>query len=413
MGTASHDVVILGGGVGGLVAANALARRLSPGHRITLVERSARHAFAPSFLWLMTGDRRPEQISRDLRSLVHPRVEIVQAEAREIDAGARRVKTEGRSIAYDTLLIALGAQLAPHAILGLAEAGHTFYSFDGAERLHQALRTSKGGAVAVVVAGTPYKCPGAPHEGAMLLSDFFRRRGLPAEVHLFTPEPQPMPVGGPELGGAVRAMLESRGVTFHPLHKLKAVLPEAREITFEAQPSFRYDLLVAIPPHQGPRVVRDAGITNDTGWIPVERRTLRTPKDGVYAIGDVTTIPIPGRWSANVPLMLPKAGVFAHAQALVVAERLSADLDGYQTDAEFCGEGYCMLEAGGDLAGFAFGNFFSEPSPELHLRRMGRAWHLGKVLFEKWWLAPLGPRRQALELALKVGGRAYGVPVAL
>jgi sulfide:quinone oxidoreductase len=311
-------------------------------------------------------------------------------------------------------LFALGAELAPDAIPGLAEEGDTFYTLEGAERLRQALQGFAGGTVAVVVSSLPYKCPGAPHEAAMLLRDYFQRSGRGrVDVHLFTPEPQAMPVAGPELGAAVSAMLESRGIAFHPLHRLTSVQPGARELAFEGQSLFRYDLLVAIPPHRGPRLVREAGLANDVGWVPVDRRSLATRRERVYAIGDVTTIPIPGRWHPNVPLMLPKAGVFAHAQALVAAQRIVAEIDGPSARAEFCGDGYCMLEAGEDMAGFAFGNFFAEPAPEIRLRRAGRGWHLGKVLFEKWWLMPLGVRRRTLEAALRLGGRAYGVPVEL
>lgn len=411
----AHTVVILGGGVGGLVAANELARRLPEEHRIILVERSGRHAFAPSFLWLMIGDRRPAQITRDLRTFVPRRVEVVQAEARSIDWTNQRVETEGRAVAFDYLVIALGAELAPEAIPGLAEGAQTFYTLEGAEQLRAALGHFTGGTVAVVVSALPYKCPGAPHEAAMLLADYFRRQGLRGKVdlHLFTPEHQAMPVAGPELGAAVGGMLEGRGIAFHPSHKLAAVHPEARELVFDGQPAARYDLLVAIPPHRGPRLVREAGLTNEAGWVPVDRRTLATPRERVYAIGDVTAIPIPGRWRADVPLMLPKAGVFAHEHARVVAQRIAADISGTAVQQEFCGDGYCMLEAGEDLAGFAFGNFFAEPSPEIRLRRVGRAWHLGKVLFEQWWLMPAGPRRQALELALKAGARAYGVRLAI
>jgi sulfide:quinone oxidoreductase len=410
-----QTIVILGGGVGGLVTANELARRLPSPHRIVLVERSARHAFAPSFLWLMTGDRRAAQITRDVRALVRPRVEVVRAEARAIDVAARRVEADGRTIDYDHLVISLGAQLAPELIPGLAEAGHTFYTLEGAERLHAALENFTGGTVAVVVSALPYKCPGAPHEGAMLLADYFRRRGLreKVEIHLFTPESQAMPVAGPELGTAVDAMLRSRGIAFHPSHKLTAVDPGQRELVFDGNPAMRYDLLVAIPPHRGPGIVREAGLANEAGWVPVDRRTLATPREGVYAIGDVSAIPIPGRWKPDVPLMLPKAGVFAHDHARVVAGRITAAVVGSSAQDEFCGDGYCMLEAGEDLAGFAFGNFFGEPAPEVRLRRIGKAWHLGKVLFEQWWLAPFGPRRRALQLALEWGGRAYGVRVAL
>lgn len=410
----AQTIVVLGGGVGGLVAANELAQRLPRGHRVVLVEREARHAFAPSFLWLMTGHRRAEQITRDVASLVRPGVELVHAEARAIDVAARRVDTDRGAISYDRLVLALGAELAPETIAGLAEAAHTFYTLEGAERLRGALGDFTGGTIAVVVSALPYKCPGAPHEGAMLLSDHFRRRGLggKVELHLFTPEPQAMPVAGPELGAAVDGMLRSRGIAFHPAHTLLAVDPAKRELAFDGNPSARYDLLIAIPPHRGPRLVREAGLANDSGWVPVDRRTLATSREGVYAIGDMTAIPIPGRWKPDVPLMLPKAGVFAHDQARVVAGRIAADVAG-TTAEDFCGDGYCMLEAGDDLAGFAFGNFFAEPSPDVRLKHVGRAWHLGKVLFERWWLAPFGVRRRALGLALEWGGRAYGVRVAL
>lgn len=411
----AQTIVILGGGVGGLVAANELARLLPERHRIVLVERSRRHAFAPSFLWLMTGARRTGQITRDVRTLVPRRVEIVQAEAQSIDWPRGQIATGAGAIAYDHLVIALGAELAPEAIPGLAEAAHTFYTLEGTERLQGALRAFEGGTVAVVVSALPYKCPGAPHEGAMLLADHFRRRGLRGQVdlHLFTPEPQAMPVAGPELGSAVAGMLEGRGITFHPLHKLTAVDPEARELTFDGKSSARYDLLVAIPPHRGPSFVRDAGLANEAGWVPVDRRTLATARERVYAVGDVTAIPIPGRWKPDVGLMLPKAGVFAHEQARLVARRIAAEISGRGVSEEFCGDGYCMLEAGEDLAGFAFGNFFAEPSPDVRLRRVGRAWHLGKVLFEQWWLSPAGLRRRALQVGLQAGARAFGVRLTL
>ncbi len=404
-------ILVLGGGVGGLVAANELRRLLPAEHRIVLVEKNAQHAFAPSFLWLMTGDRRPEQITRDVRRLTRPGVEVVLAEAQSIDLPNRRVITTAQTLAYDTLIVALGAELAPEAIPGLAEAAHTFYTFDGAAKLHDALQEFRGATVAVVVSALPYKCPGAPHEGAMLIADTLRRRGLrKVDVHLFTPEPQPMPVAGPALGDAVKQMLAEKGIAFHPLHKLTRVDGAAHELTFEGKGTVKYDLLVAIPPHRGPAIGREAGLTNEAGWVPVDRNTLATKHENVFALGDITTVSIPGRWKPDAPLMLPKAGVFAHAQAEVVARRIAAEITGAGAGETFPGIGYCMLEAGESLAGFAFGDFYAEPSPQVHLRRMGKIWHWGKVLFEQWWLAPFGPRRAALHWAMTLGGKAFGIP---
>jgi len=185
----AQQILILGGGVGGQVVANELRHRLPSEHRVTLVEKNTRQGFAPSFLWLMTGGRQPEQITRDIRRLLRPGIEVIEAEVRRINLATRRVETDRQSLEYDYLIIALGVELAPDTIPGLAEAAHTFYTLEGAARLKTALATVTGGTVAVVVSALPYKCPGAPHEAAMLLADYFRRRGLrdKVDVHLFTP----------------------------------------------------------------------------------------------------------------------------------------------------------------------------------------------------------------------------------
>ncbi|MDP2776067.1 MAG: FAD/NAD(P)-binding oxidoreductase, partial [Anaerolineales bacterium] len=144
-------VLILGGGIGGLVAANELRLLLPSKHRIVLVEKNPQHVFAPSFLWLMTGDRQPGQITQDVRQLVHRGVELILAEAQAIDLSNRRVQTSTQTINFDYLIVALGAELVPGAIPGLVGSAQTYYTFDGAAKLRDTLRTFAGGKVAVVV----------------------------------------------------------------------------------------------------------------------------------------------------------------------------------------------------------------------------------------------------------------------
>ncbi len=416
-------ILVLGAGVGGIVVANELRRKLPHEHKVVLVEKNTEHAFAPSFLWLMTGDRKAEKITKPIRTLVRSGVEIVHAEVTGIDIPNRRITTTTQPLSFDYLVVALGAELAPELIPGLTESAFSFYTFEETKRLQQALGKFNGGNIALVVSALPYKCPGAPHEAAMLIAGYFSRSrpcredGLKdnVTVHLYTPEPQPMPVGGPQLGEAVKQMLTSKGIVFHPLHKLISVDSQNHTLSFEGKEPARYDMLIAIPPHRGPRIVREAGLTNPadggTGWVPVDRSTLKTKYENVYAIGDITAISIPGRWKPDVPMMLPKAGVFAHVQAEIVAERIADEINGRTPKAEFCGGGYCMLEAGEGLAGFAFGDFFGEPAPRLQLRNIGRAWHLGKVLFEQWWLSPFGVKRSLLGLVINIGGKVLGIPV--
>ena len=405
-------VVILGGGAGGLVAAHELRKRISSNHHVVLVDRSEQHAFPASFIWLMVGARRPEQVSRPLRALVPAGVEVVTAEVESIDLGNRRVVLAGQPLDYDYLVIALGAELSFESVPGLREGSHSFYEFDRVAELRHELTVFQGGTVAMVVGATPYKCPGAPHEAAMLLDHFFRQRGMRdrVNIHLYTPESQPMPVAGPVLGEAMRALLTAKGIGFHPSHRLGRVSFETKELSFTNDVSAPYDLLVAIPPHRCPTVLKEAGLTGETGWVQVERSTLSTRWPGVYAIGDATAITMPGRWSPDVPLILPKAGVFAHAQAKVVAERIAAAISGTSSEATFDGEGMCTVETGGGRAAFAHGNFYAEPSPTIQLRPPSRTWHAAKVVFEKWWLSKPGVWRALLEFAIRRASQVLGIP---
>lgn len=394
---AGKTVLVLGGGVGGLTTAAEARWLLGREHRIVLVEKEARHVFAPSLLWLMVGQREPGQIVRDLGPLTRRGIEVVRGEALAVDPAGRRVETTAGSLAYDYLVITPGAELAPDAVPGLAEAAHGFYDLESAVRCRDAVHTFPGGHLVVAIAGMPYKCPAAPYEAALLLDDFFARRGLRERVRIsiYTPEPHPMPTAGPGAGQATREIVEGRGIAFHPGRRLAAVDGEARELAFEDGERVPYDLLLAVPPHRSPAVVRESGLAGETGWIPVDARTLRTGHDGVYALGDAAGIRLPGRFKPDVPLMLPKAGVFAHAQAEVVAANIAAEIQGRPGRREFDGLGYCFLEMGRGIAGFASGHFFAEPAPDVRMKRPGRVWHTGKTLFERYWLTSLGTGRWA------------------
>lgn len=400
---ASKTIVILGGGVGGLTAANELRHRLGPAHRVVLVERQAAHLFAPSLLWLMVGARRRDQLTKDLRRLVRPGVEVIRAEVQAIDPERTRVVADGRELGYDALIVALGADLAPDALPGFA-AAHDFFDLEGAARLQDALRSFPGGRVVVAVTALPFKCPAAPYEAALLIDDLLRRRGIRArsEVAVVTPEPQPMPVAGPVMGQAVTTLLAQRGIGYAPNRPVQGVDPDARELVFADGSREPFDLLAAVPPHRSPEVVAASTLANDSGWIPVDRRTLRTRCDGVYALGDVAAITL----ANGKPL--PKAGVFAHAEAVAVARTLVAEFQGGQP-APFDGAGYCWVELGGGRAAFASGDFYAEPAPVLDLRGPGRGWHLGKVLFEHYWMGNRLERTIA-GWGLAVGGRLLGVP---
>jgi sulfide:quinone oxidoreductase len=379
---AAKQIVILGAGIGGVVAAHALRKRLGGEHRVILIDRNRQYLFSPSLLWLMLGWREPRAIQRDLEPLRNRGIQYVNAAITGLDLGQRKVETTAGGFPYDYLIVALGADYAMERVQGLEEAAHLFYTLEGAERLRDTLRGFAGGKVVVLIPSLPFKCPAAPYEAAFLIESYLRERGVRDRTNLriVTPEPHPMPVAGPVLGGAIKAVLAQRGIAYSSEQKLKGVDPSRKALTLESGEEVPFDLLVAIPPHRAPQVVIEAGLAEPGGWVPVDKETLRTSREGVYALGDVAGIKLVSG------AMLPKAGVFAHHEAETVAANLAAEIKGEQPRARFDGRGYCFLELGDGKAGFASGKFFAEPKPVVNLRRPGRLWHVGKIWFEKYWL---------------------------
>lgn len=381
-GPNGRTVLVLGGGVGGVVAARRLRRRLPDRDRVVLVDREAFHLFQPSLLWVLAGTRRVERIRRPLDALERKGIEVVRGEIAAVDAERRRVRVGDTAFAADALIISLGAELAPEAVPGLAAGGYNLYTAAGAAAARDALRAFEGGRVVVLTAAPAYKCPAAPYEAAMLVNAALRRRvGDRARVAVYAAEAGPMGTAGPEVSAAVRAMVEGEGVAYHPEHQIATVDPDARQLTFIDGTVTAYDLLLYVPPHRAPAVLREAGLVGASGWIDVDPHTLATAVDGVFAIGDATGIPIPSG------KMLPKAGVFAHGQAEVVADNLAAAWAGRAPRAAFDGAGGCFIETGDGRAGYGSGNFYAAPAPQLRFHAPARWWHWGKVLFERRWLA--------------------------
>jgi len=409
----NKSIVILGGGTGGIVAANKLRNKLPSDIKIILIERNPIHTFAASYLWLMVGLRGPEKISTSLSKLIAKGVEIINEEVKHIDTTNRKVQIETGDISYDYLIVSLGADLDKKYMENYKDGIHNFYTFEGAKRLREELNKFKSGEIILAVESVPYKCPGAPFEAAMLLADFINRRRLKdkIKISLYIPEPQPLPVAGPELGKSVADLVKSKGINFFPLHKFSDINPGTKTITFNTSLSLQYDLLIVIPAHIPPKVLSNSNLTDESGWIPVDKNSLAANAENVYAIGDVTSVSIPGRWDPDKPMKLPKAGVFAHSQAITVSEIIACKILGKETKESFCGDGFCMIEAGEDFAGFAYGDFFASPHPDVKMKKLGKMWHIGKVFFEKWWLAPVGPAKEFYKLLLLTGGRLLKIPM--
>lgn len=372
------QVVILGGGFGGLAAAHELRQLLPTDDEIVLVARDERFYMGFAKLWDLGRVRPIGEGTRSLTALNDRGVRFVQADVTAIDPGSRRVETSAGPLAGEALLVGLGAIDAP-AHVAMLEGDRTFNLYAGTElpAMHAALDEIEEGRIAVSILGGPFKCPPAPYEAILLIDERLRERGVrdSVELTISTPQPITLPVAGPDASAYVAQHLEGRGIEVRATAKVDDLDAGAGAVTFDDGSTLDYTLCFGVPATAPPAVVTDSPLAAESGWVMPDRKTLLTGFDRVYAVGDCTAIP-------NAVGQLPKAGVFAAGEAVVAAKNIAADLHGGDR-AEFDGHGYCFLELPGKQVAFVEGDFYAEPEPDVTLSEADHQQFERKLAFEQ------------------------------
>ncbi|MDQ3875051.1 MAG: FAD-dependent oxidoreductase [Actinomycetota bacterium] len=367
--------LVLGGGFGGIATAVELRRVVGDDHEIVLVDRRPEFAMGLRKLWALVGYGTIPDGSRSRALLARHGIEFLQEEITAIDPSKKGAETTDGRLDGDHLVVALGAVSRPDLVPGLTEHGHDVWSFSGVPAAAEALRAFDGGRIIVLVAGAPYPCPPAPYECVLHLHEHALDRGLRdrTELTVATLQPMLMPNAGRDGSEWMGRQLSERGISYRVGAKTERVEPG---LVVLADGEIPFDLLIAVPPHRPPAVVADSELTAEHGWIAVEAGTLATSHDGVYAVGDVTLIPL-----AN-GLPLPKAGVMAELQGTRVARAIAAELCGEDSPAVFDGSGFCPVELGRGSAALVEGHWYAEPEPVIRITGPSAAHAAAKASFE-------------------------------
>lgn len=371
-------VVILGAGFGGLELATRLSESLASEVHVTLLDQNDSFGFGFSKLDILFGRKSTADVRLHYRDIAKEGVEFRQERVVSIDPEKRQVTTDTASYDADILVVALGADYDLAATPGFEEGGVQYYSIAGAERMRDALSNFDSGKILIGILGHPFKCPPAPFEGALLLHDHFLERGIRDSVEIRTVGPMAAPVPiTKELSQGILDALTERGIEYVPNQHVVELDTQNNEARLKSGISISYDLFVGIPVHRVPHVVENCGLAVD-GWVPVEKSNLATRFPGVYAIGDVTGLP------------MAKAGVFAEAAARVVADDIAARLRGDALQQPYEGAGSCYIEFGSGMVGKVEANFFGGPTATARLAGPSRELAADKVAFastrrERWF----------------------------
>ncbi|HEY9293020.1 MAG TPA: FAD/NAD(P)-binding oxidoreductase [Microlunatus sp.] len=371
-------VLVLGAGFGGLELTTRLSDELGDEADVVLIDKADGFVLGFSKLDVMFGRTTAEAVRHSYADLVKPGVQFVHSVIRSIDPVHRTVETDAGRFEADVMVVALGADLDPAATPGLTQAGCEYYTNEGAFAAREALDSFGGGRVIIGVTSTPFKCPPAPSETALMLHDFLVSRGLreASEISLVMPLGQPIPPS-PAASQALLAAFAERGIDWCPNCIVRRLDPQRRVAVLADGGELGFDLFLGVPVHRVPEVVAASGMCVD-GWIPVDPLTLETAYPQVYAVGDVTSVGT------------PKAGVFAERQAGVVADRLIARHRSQTAGSIYDGTGLCYIEFGQERIGRVEVTFrsgepptgtFDEPSQVLRADKAG----FGSSRVRRWF----------------------------
>lgn len=339
----SHQIVIVGGGAAGISTAASLLHR-NPDLDIAIVEPSAVHYYQPGFTLVGAGTDSLERMTRSEARYIPEGATWIQEAATGIRPGDNRVDlASGEELAYEHLVACPGVALDWQRIEGLPEALGangvcSNYAAETAPYTWQCLRELNGGRAIFTQPPMPIKCPGAPQKAAYMAADYFRRKGIDAEVEF--------DLAGGKIFGVdfyvppLERVAESHGIQVNYQTNLVAVDGPNRQATFEAvgegQESERvtrtFDMLHVTPPQSPPDWVKQSPLANESGFIEVDPTTLQHARfDNVFALGDAGSTPN------------SKTAAAVRLQAPVVAGNLLARLEGHRFPAAYDGYASCPL----------------------------------------------------------------------
>lgn len=368
-------VLILGGGFGGVVAAERLAQQLGNEHQITLVSRSRNFVFYPALVRLAFGKCENKDVSFDLRhAMLDRRVNFIEAEVARINPDEKKVtiahgEVEGK-LPYDFLVFALGRRLATERISGFYEHAHHLLNVDKAIKFGKAVSNFHSGRVVLgQCAGS--RIPVPLYETAFALARLLNERGERERVRITVVSPETIASEvGEEAGNAIQCALQKRQIEFLPDFSIESI--SENSVTSVGGRALNFDLLMLFPPFRGSSASSFLGITNPDGYINVDWTMRAIGQQGIYAVGDC------------VNFDGPKMGHMAARQGDVAATNLAAEIEGHDPVSHYVHEMRLVIDETGSDSIYLHKNIWTNgPATLSH----GRFWSWAKRAQKEYWEA--------------------------
>ena len=381
-------VVILGAGTAGTMMANHLHDQLKqPDWQITIIDERIKHHYQPGYLFLPFDIYKPKDIIKTIEEFIPKNVQLIKQKINRILPTENKIQLDGGDeLAYDILIIATGAKIAPEETEGMKGAQwqksvFDFYSFEGALALRNKLRKWKPRKLVVHITEMPIKCPVAPLEFAFLADSFFKHKHMRDKVEITYVTPLSGAFTKPKATEALEHLLQEKGINIEPDFAIEKVDNERKEIVDYGGKTIPFDLLVTVPTNKGDELMERSGMGDDLNYVPTNKATLQS-KDyaNIFVLGDASNIPA------------SKAGSVAHFEAEILTDNILRFVHGEPLKEEFDGHANCFIETGNGKALLIDFNYTHEPVEgsfpfpgigPLRLLKESRMNHMGKLAF-RW-----------------------------
>jgi sulfide:quinone oxidoreductase len=366
-------VLILGGGFGGVVAAERLAQQLSNEHQITLVSRSRNFVFYPALVRLAFRRCDQKDISFDLReAMLDRRINFIEAEVAHINPYEKKVaiahgELEGQ-LPYDFLIFALGRRLATERITGFYEHAHHLLNIDKAIQFGKAISNFHAGRV-ILGQCEGARLPVPVYETAFALARALDKRGERDRVKITVVTPGRLSEEvGDEAAGAIERVLNDRQIEFLPDFSINSV--SKNTVTSEGGRALGFDLLMLLPPFRGSAAGSYLEISDHEGYLNVDWNMRAGDHEGIYAVGDC------------INFAGPKMGHMAVRQAEVAAANLAAEIEGNEPVARYAHEMRLVIDGDGGDSIYLHKDISTDAPATL---RQGRFWSWAKRAQKEFW----------------------------
>ncbi len=405
------NLLILGGGTAGSMAANKLRKKLPKADwNITVIDADDNHRYQPGFLFLPFGTYQPQQVTKSRRAQLRKDIPLAYGEIEAVQADENKVVlTDGREFAYDVLIVATGVTPRPDQTDGMlgdewGNSIHEFYTYEGSVKLAKKLQDWQGGRLVINIVEMPIKCPVAPLEFAFLADSFFRSKGMRDKVEMTYVTPLPAAFTKPIAAQAFGDTLDTKGISVEPDYMLMEVNQEEKALVSYDEREVPFDLLVTVPLNMGADFIARSGLGNELNLVPVDKFTQQAKAyDNIFALGDANDIPA------------SKAGSVAHFEIDIFAENFMQYIAGQPMTHRFDGHANCFIETGDSKAMLIDFNYDTEPLPgkypvagigPMSLLKPTRLNHMGKLAF-KWmyWNVLIPGRPMPVPALMSMSGK--------